>query len=81
MAAQHRPSALNSDVVKDPAALRVPAMTAAPAATLTRPGGTGDKGLRSLSATVRSGAIWSFSSTIFLKLSSIGVTAIVARLL
>lgn len=36
---------------------------------------------RSLSANVRSGAIWSFSSAIFLRFSGIGITAIVARLL
>jgi lipopolysaccharide exporter len=68
MAVQHRPSALDSDAVNDPAALRVC-------------GPTGNRKPRSLAAAVRSGAIWSFSGTIFLRMSSIGVTAIVARLL
>jgi hypothetical protein len=36
---------------------------------------------RSLSAHVRSGAIWNMGTTIFLRLSGIGVTAIVARIL
>lgn len=78
MAAQPRPPALDSGVVGDPPASRVSAPAAAP---VTRLGSTGHKGPRSLSATVRSGAIWSFSATIFLRLSSVGVTAIVARLL
>ena len=37
--------------------------------------------VQSLSVNVRRGAIWSFASTILLKLSSIGVTALVARIL
>src|ERR1700733_10374664 len=68
MAVQHRPSALDSDAVNDPAALRAC-------------GPTGNRKPRSLAAAVRGGAIWSFSGTIFLRMSSIGVTAIVARLL
>lgn len=68
-------------VVRDPVALRVSAMTAAPSATITRFGPTGRRQPRSLSANVRRGAIWNFSSTISLRLSSIGITAIVARLL
>ena len=36
---------------------------------------------RSLASNVRRGAIWSISSTIFLRLSNLGVTIIVARLL
>ena len=81
MAAQRRPSAPDSGVVRDPVALRISAMTAAPSATIARFGPTSHKKPRSLSANVRSGAIWSFSSTIFLRLSGIGITAIVARLL
>ncbi len=56
-------------------------MTAAPSATIARLRQAGHKTPRSLSANVRSGAIWSFSGAIFLRLSGIGVTAIVARLL
>jgi len=36
---------------------------------------------QSLAASVRRGAIWSFASTLTLRLSSIGITAIVARIL
>ena len=56
-------------------------MTAAPSATIGRVRPTGREKPRSLAANVRSGAIWSISSTILLRLSSVGVTAIVARLL
>ncbi len=56
-------------------------MAAAPSATITRSASAGNREPRSLFAHVRSGAIWNFSSTILLKLSSIGVTAIVARIL
>lgn len=68
-------------MVRDPVTLRVSAITASPKATINRFGPTGPKKPRSLSSSVRSGAIWSFSSAIFLRLSGIGVTAIVARLL
>ena len=74
-------SRIAGDPARDPVALRVSATTAAPSATITRSGPANQREPRSLSANVRSGAIWSFSSTIFLRLSSIGVTAIVARLL
>jgi len=56
-------------------------MTAAPSATISRFGPTGHRKPRSLAANVRSGAIWSFSGTILLRLSGIGITAIVARIL
>ncbi len=81
MAARRRVSAPDSGVVRDPLVLRVSAMTAAPGATIARLRQAGHKTPRSLSANVRSGAIWSFSGAIFLRLSGIGVTAIVARLL
>jgi lipopolysaccharide exporter len=81
MAAQRRVSALDSGVVGDPVTLRDPAMTAAPSAPMARLGPPGSKRPPSLSANVRRGAIWSFSSTILLRLSSIGTTAIVARIL
>jgi lipopolysaccharide exporter len=47
--------------------------------TRTRP--AGPKKPRSLTANVRSGAIWSISSTMLLRLGSIGITAVVARLI
>ena len=81
MAAQGRRPVLDPGVVRDSAASRVSAVTAAPDPAVTRSGPAGNREPRSLFANVRSGAIWSFSSTIFLKLSSIGVTAIVARIL
>jgi lipopolysaccharide exporter len=57
------------------------AMTAAPGGTITEVGTTPQQKPRSLSAHVRSGAIWNMGTTIFLRLSGIGVTAIVARIL
>src|ERR1700761_5710545 len=59
-------------------------MTAAPTTSKAMVTGVrprGHKKPRSLGSNVRSGAIWSVSSTIFLRLASIGITAIVARLL
>src|ERR1700678_814980 len=81
MAGQRRPSAPESGLVRDSAALQASAMTAAPSATISRCDPAGHRKPRSLAANVRSGAIWSFSGTILLRLSGIGVTAIVARIL
>jgi lipopolysaccharide exporter len=49
--------------------------------TILEVGTTPQQKSRSLSAHVRSGAIWNMGTTIFLRLSGIGVTAIVARIL
>jgi lipopolysaccharide exporter len=59
------------------------AMTAAPGVTIPKAGTIPQtpQTTRSLSAHVRSGAIWNMGTTIFLRLSGIGVTAIVARIL
>ena len=81
MAGQRRPSAPESGLVRDSAALQASAMTAAPSATISRCDPAGHRKPRSLAANVRSGAIWSFSGTILLRLSGIGITAIVARIL
>ena len=56
-------------------------MNAPPSATIPRSRPAHVKGPRSLAANVRSGAIWSFSSTLLLRFANIGATAIVARLL
>jgi len=58
-------------------------MTGPPSATAvaSRSRPTRPKETRSLAANVRRGAVWSFASTIILRLSSIGITAIVARIL
>ncbi len=60
------------------------AVTAAPArAGVAAPGlkRAPQKTARSLSANVRRGAIWNMASTVLLKLSSIAITALVARIL
>jgi len=72
MAAQGRPSEPGS---------QTSAKTAAPSVTMLEVGTTPQQKPRSLSAHVRSGAIWNIGTTIFLRLSGIGVTAIVARIL
>jgi lipopolysaccharide exporter len=81
MAGQRRPSAPESGVVRGSVALQASAMTAAPSAAISRFGPAGHRKPQSLAANVRSGAIWSFSGTILLRLSGIGITAIVARIL
>jgi lipopolysaccharide exporter len=62
-----------SDVVGSNVVLRFPSMSADT--------NTQVKKARSLSANVRGGATWNMASTMLLRLSSIGVTAIVARVL
>ena len=56
-------------------------MTAAYSAAILRTRKPSRQEPRSLSAHVRRGAIWNMGTTIFLRLSSIGITAIVARIL
>jgi lipopolysaccharide exporter len=60
---------------------RPPATAAASSVTIPKVGTTPQQKSRSLSARVRSGAIWNMGTTIFLRLSGVGVTAIVARIL
>jgi lipopolysaccharide exporter len=56
-------------------------MTATFSASISRIRSDNQQPPRSLAANVRSGAIWNISSTIILRLGSIGATAIVARIL
>ena len=70
-------------VVADLDILRLSTVNATPSATATvsRFRLTRRKEPRSLAANVHRGAIWSFAGTIILKFSSVGTTAIVARIL
>ena len=83
MARHRRTSKPDSGTVSGLVALRFSAMTAAPTAprVITRSRPAGQKKPRSLAANVRSGAIWSISTVILLRLTSVGITAIVARIL
>lgn len=56
-------------------------MTVSPSAMIARFRPGGQRKPRSLTANVRNGAIWSMANTMLLRLGSIGVTAVVARVL
>jgi lipopolysaccharide exporter len=72
MAVQDRPSEKGS---------QASGMTAAPRVATPKVSATSHQKTRSLSAHVRSGAIWNMGTTIIMRLSGIGVTAFVARIL
>jgi len=57
------------------------AVSSAPKSTSARLRSTGQLKTRTLATNVRRGAVWNVASTILLRISSIGITALVARIL